>query len=173
VIFSSNPGIYFHTITGFFLILLGEFIRINSVRYAGGKTRSKYLKASKLCTNGPYSLVRNPIYIGNIIIYSGAVLLSNNDFQLITLFFIVIFFLVKYKLIISLEEEYLEKKFFNEYFKYKQKVPKLIPKFLKWDINKKIKKKNWIQSLKIEKRTFQALGLFILFLFLKSTYFIK
>ena len=86
LIFLSNPGMYFHSFLGFGLILLGESLRINSVRYAGGKTRSVHLKSSDLATNGPYAYVRNPIYIGNTIIWCGAVLLSNAPFLLATVF---------------------------------------------------------------------------------------
>tara|TARA_X000001036_G_C20693524_1_gene810358 strand:+ start:2000 stop:2584 length:585 start_codon:yes stop_codon:yes gene_type:complete len=173
LIFLSNPGMYFHSFLGFGLILLGESLRINSVRYAGGKTRSVHLKSSGLATNGPYAYVRNPIYIGNTIIWCGAVLLSNTPFLLPTVFFIFLFFSVEYNVIISLEEEYLSKEYGNQYLKYKKNVPKLIPKFSKWDGGKNFYKNNLIDTIKIEKSTLQGLGLFFLIIIIKSIYFIN
>lgn len=173
LIFSSNPGMYFHSFLGFGLILLGESLRINSVRYAGGKTRSVHLKSSDLATNGPYAYVRNPIYIGNTIIWCGAVLLSNTPFLLPTILFIFLFFSVEYNVIISLEEEYLSKEYGNQYLKYKKNVPKLIPKFSKWDGGNNFYKNNLIDTIKIEKSTLQGLGLFFLIIIIKSIYFIN
>jgi len=173
LIFSSNPGIYSHSFLGFFLILLGESLRINSVRYAGGKTRSVHLKSSDLATNGPYAYVRNPIYIGNTLIWCGTVLLSNTPFLLPTVLFIFIFFSLEYNVIISLEEEYLSKEYGNQYLKYKKNVPKLIPRFSKWDGGGNFYKNNLIDTIKIEKSTLQGLGLFFLIIIIKSIYFIN
>ena len=173
LIFSSNPGINFYSFLGFVLILLGESLRINSVRYAGGKTRSVHLKSSDLATNGPYAYVRNPIYIGNTIIWCGAVLLSNTPFLLPTVFFIFFFFCLEYNVIISLEEEYLSKEYGNQYIKYKKNVPKLIPRFSKWDEGKNFYKNNLVDTIKIEKSTLQGLGLFFLIIIMKSIYFIN
>ena len=39
--------------------LLGEIIRFNAVRHAGGRTRTTNVGAKSLCTSGPYSRTRN------------------------------------------------------------------------------------------------------------------
>ena len=68
LIYFSEPKFPFF-IFGFFLIILGELIRINAVRYAGGVTRTMNVGAPSLCTSGPYSFTRNPLYLGNMVIY--------------------------------------------------------------------------------------------------------
>ena len=173
LILVSNPGIYFHSFLGLFVMFLGESLRINSVRYAGGKTRSVHLKSSDLATNGPYAHVRNPIYIGNITIWCGAVFICNTPFLLQTLSFVFLFFTLEYYIIISLEEEYLLKEYGDKYFKYKKNVPKLIPRLSKWEGVNNFHKNKLFDTIKIEKSTLQGLFLFLLILAVKSIYFIN
>ncbi|MBN1114138.1 MAG: hypothetical protein JXA66_02235, partial [Oligoflexia bacterium] len=61
--------------TGLFLILAGEAGRLWCVGYAGGITRTRTGDLDRLVTSGPFSYVRNPIYISNIIMYTGVTLL--------------------------------------------------------------------------------------------------
>ena len=56
---------------GIVLIVIGEMIRLRSVSFAGGETRTMNVGASSICKSGPYSIVRNPLYIGNVMIYVG------------------------------------------------------------------------------------------------------
>ena len=56
---------------GIALIVIGEIIRLRSVSFAGGETRTMNVGASSICKSGPYSIVRNPLYIGNMMIYVG------------------------------------------------------------------------------------------------------
>ena len=56
---------------GIVLIVIGEIIRLRSVSFAGGETRTMNVGASSICKSGPYSIVRNPLYIGNMMIYVG------------------------------------------------------------------------------------------------------
>ena len=56
---------------GIIIIVIGEIIRLRSVSFAGGETRTMNVGASSICKSGPYSIVRNPLYIGNMMIYVG------------------------------------------------------------------------------------------------------
>ena len=76
-------------------------------------------------------------------------------------------------MIISLEEEYLSKEYGNQYIKYKKNVPKLIPRFSKWDGGENFYENNLVDTIKIEKSTLQGLGLFFLIIIIKSIYFIN
>ena len=68
IIYFSKP-MFPYFIYGIVVLLLGELIRINAVRYAGGVTRTMNVGAPSLCTSGPYSFTRNPLYLGNMIVY--------------------------------------------------------------------------------------------------------
>ena len=88
--------IYSYMIYGLILIIIGEIIRINAVRYAGGVTRTTNVGAPNLCTSGPYSRTRNPLYIGNMIIYSGVVLFSGGPLMVPLLCVVLSFFTFQY-----------------------------------------------------------------------------
>ena len=162
IIYHSSPVIPY-SILGISLILIGELIRINAVRFAGGATRTRNVGAPFLCTSGPYSRTRNPLYWGNIIIYSGVAFLGGGDFmwELVTL--VGLFFILQYYLIISLEEETLKLKFKDQYDLYTENVPKLLPRITPWNNDNEIKPQSMVKTLKTEKRTLQNI-LFILFI---------
>ncbi len=140
---------------GLALITAGELIRISAVRYAGGATRTRNVGAPYLCTSGPYSLTRNPLYCGNVIIYIGTVFFAGGIWMWHILPLVAIFFIFQYYLIISLEEETLKIKFKDQYKLYFENVPKLFPRFSPWKGGNQTNPKNLISTLKTEKRTLQ------------------
>ena len=162
IIYNSSPVIPYNVL-GISLILIGEMIRINAVRFAGGATRTRNVGAPFLCTSGPYSRTRNPLYWGNIIIYSGVAFLGGGDFmwELVTL--VGLFFILQYYLIISLEEETLKLKFKDQYDLYTENVPKLLPRITPCNNDNEIKPQSMVKTLQTEKRTLQNI-LFILFI---------
>ena len=119
---------YPYFIFGIGLIRVGESIRIYAVRFAGGATRTIKVGAPSLCTSGPYSRCRNPLYLGNMIIYCGVVLVAGGQFMWHLLLFVFTFFTFQYFMIISLEEATLVNLFGNEYRLYRESVPKLFPR---------------------------------------------
>ena len=165
IIYYSQPVLPFN-ILGFLLIVIGETIRINAVRFAGGTTRTRNVGAPSLCTSGPYSRTRNPLYWGNIIIYAGVAFLGGGEWMWHLVATIIVFFIIQYYFIISLEEETLKLKFGEEYKSYIENVPKLFPKLIPWDSGNKIEPQNLYKTLRTEKRTLQNIFLiFILILF--------
>ena len=78
---------------GSVFIVFGELIRLSAVRYAGGRTRTTKVGANSLCTSGPYSRTRNPLYIGNVFIYSGVVLLSGGIYMFQLLAVVIFYFI--------------------------------------------------------------------------------
>ena len=153
---------------GLALIALGEFIRLSAVRYAGGATRTRNVGAPFLCTSGPYSLTRNPLYCGNVIIYIGTVFFAGGVWMWDTLPFVTIFFIFQYYHIISLEEETLKIKFMNQYELYFENVPQLFPRFSPWKGGNQTKPKNLISTLKTEKRTLQNIFVIVLIIIYKK-----
>ena len=162
IIYHSSPVIPY-SILGISLILIGELIRINAVRFAGGATRTRNVGAPFLCTSGPYSRTRNPLYWGNIIIYSGVAFLGGGDLMWELVALVGLFFILQYYLIISLEEETLKIKFKDQYDLYTENVPKLLPRITPWNNDNEIKPQSMVKTLKTEKRTLQNI-LFILFI---------
>ncbi len=153
IIYNSQPIIPFN-ILGILLIAIGEITR--------------NVGAPSLCTSGPYSHTRNPLYWGNIIIYAGVAFLGGGQWMWHLVSIIIIFFIVQYYFIISLEEETLKLKFGEKYESYIENVPKLLPKLKPWDSGNKIEPQNLYKTLKTEKRTLQNISLIFTLILFKS-----
>ncbi len=154
---------------GVILVVTGELLRLNGVRYAGGETRTLKVGAATLCSSGPFAYLRNPLYLGNVIIYAGMVLIAGGEFVWILLPVTLTFFFLEYGLIISLEEETLRKKFNEEYGEYLSMVPRLIPRVSPWKGGSETVPMTIEKTLRTEKRTLQIIGGFILLLILRVT----
>ncbi len=148
-------------IYGTFLIFLGEVIRFNAVRHAGGRTRTTNVGAKSLCTSGPYSRTRNPLYIGNLSIYSGMVLFAGGVYMFELLIFVVVYFIFQYSMIISLEEEKLSILFGTSYLLYKNNVPRLLPLIRPWNNESNLEPASISKTFRTEKRTLQNIFLLI------------
>ena len=90
VLYHSEPKIK-TIIIGLIILLIGEIIRVVSVSYAGGITRTRKVGAPSICSSGPYAYTRNPLYIGNILIYSGVVVISGAENIIFLLSIVLIF----------------------------------------------------------------------------------
>ena len=112
-------------ILGSLLIVLGEWLRIWAVGYAGGSTRTRTLGAARdLVTTGPYAHVRNPLYLGNLILSLGVCVAANVYWMIAVL---VIGFLIQYTPIIRSEETYLLEMCGDRYRTYCAAVPCFVP----------------------------------------------
>jgi protein-S-isoprenylcysteine O-methyltransferase Ste14 len=79
----------------------------------------------QLTTSGPYSLLRNPLYIANTLTYVGVIICS----ELVWLVPITVLWAIGvYSLVIRYEETHLVGKYGNAYQKYLQEVPRWVPK---------------------------------------------
>ncbi|OYD14226.1 hypothetical protein CH333_08520 [candidate division WOR-3 bacterium JGI_Cruoil_03_44_89] len=145
------------------LVVFGELIRILSTAYIGGRSRSSEIKAKRLISDGPYSRVRNPIYIGNFFIGLGFVFLFNVWVSYILPIYISLF-LVEYAIIINTEENFLLTKFEEEYKRYKQSVPSIIPLLRRY--NGERITPNFIRALKSERDTLVTIILVYLLAYL-------
>jgi protein-S-isoprenylcysteine O-methyltransferase Ste14 len=114
---------------GFLLVLLGLGLRVWASSSAGRHTRSQKIEGDKLAAAGPYGYVRNPIYLGSVILGSGMVLLIGDRRLVIPS---ALTFLALYFGLIPAEEEFLTSKFPDEYAAYCRNVSRLIPRLTPW-----------------------------------------
>lgn len=120
-----------HFWEAFCLILsfLGLGIRMFTVGNIPKRTSGRNTKkqiADTLNTTGIYSIVRNPLYLGNFFMGLGISLFAH--LWWLILIYIMIFWLY-YERIIFAEEEFLRNKFGDEYLEWANKTPAFIPKF--------------------------------------------
>lgn len=169
IIYFAQPS-WPMSLVGFIILMAGEAIRLNAVRYAGGATRTTKVGAPSLCTAGPYARVRNPLYVGNMIMYTGIVLIAGAPNVWGMLFLTWVFFTIQYSLIVNLEEEKLVELFGEAYEAYRQFVPALIPRVIPWKNNDTRTPASWEKTFKTEKRTLQNITLIILIIWVRSLF---
>ena len=87
---------------------------------------TKQQVADTLNTTGAYSIVRNPLYLGNFFMGLGVALFAH--LWWLTLIYILAFWLY-YERIIFAEEAYLREKFGAEYLTWADRTPVIIPSF--------------------------------------------
>ena len=161
-LFFSKPNL-FKILISIPFIILGESIRIYSLIYSGDFTRKNELDAPFLLKEGPYSMVRNPIYFGNLLNLIGVIIAMNLNLILSLILFLLIFLI--YFLIILSEEKFLEEKFGEEYIIYKKSVPRIFPNPFKFKKGKPLNK--FKKVLRFERDTiFSILIFYIIILIL-------
>ncbi|MBV9877745.1 MAG: isoprenylcysteine carboxylmethyltransferase family protein [Verrucomicrobia bacterium] len=111
------------------LVLLGLGIRALADGFAGRHTRTEEIEAPRLSTGGPYSFVRNPIYVGSMVLGLGMVGLLASWIALIPYLAV---FAVFYFAVIPAEEQFLRKTFGRQYEEYCQNVPRMRPRLTPW-----------------------------------------
>ncbi|MGB9736364.1 MAG: methyltransferase family protein [bacterium] len=136
------------------VILLGEAIRIWAVGYSGGTTRSKKLIADRLVKEGPYSIIRNPLYAGNFLIALGFSFTAN---AVSVIPIVILYFVIEYYPIVRREESFLLEKFGLEYEQYLKEVPRFFPKGLS------IKRSHYEPSA-LKGETWTILGIVLMFI---------
>jgi len=98
------------------LLLMGWFEW--AMRHAGTPA-NPYKPVSQIATEGPFRYTRNPAYLAMTIIYTGIASLANALWAILML---PVTLLVIQRGVIEREERYLERKFGEEYLRYKGRV---------------------------------------------------
>ncbi len=71
MLFFAYPNIW-SLISGFIIAVIGELIRLWGVSWAGSETRTTgTVGGTYLIVSGPFAHLRNPLYLGNILMYTG------------------------------------------------------------------------------------------------------
>jgi protein-S-isoprenylcysteine O-methyltransferase Ste14 len=157
----SHPTLW-NWAAGFVLIVIGEWIRLSGVAAAGTVTRRRSRNVQRLVTYGIFRWVRNPLYVGNFLIWMGFVVISG------VLWFLpiaVIIFAIEYTFIVSYEEGVLESIFGQEYLDYKKTTPRWIPRPPK---EREKGPHDWGEAWKSEISTFLQYGALIVVFAIKQ-----
>jgi protein-S-isoprenylcysteine O-methyltransferase Ste14 len=112
--------------------MLGATIRVVTSGYAalGTSGRAKVAaEASELNTTGPYSLVRNPLYVGRILNFTGLAMMTGSWIYGVIVFLLAILI---YERISVYEEEFLRSKFGDSHVRWASSVPGLFPRLKGW-----------------------------------------
>src|SRR5437868_7930271 len=112
-------------IVGAVAIIAGEWIRLTGVAAAGTVTRRRSRTVQRLVTYGIFAWMRNPLYVGNFLIWIGFTIISGVWWFLPIA---IVIFAVEYSLIVRYEEGVLESIFGPEYLAYRQTTPRWLPR---------------------------------------------
>jgi protein-S-isoprenylcysteine O-methyltransferase Ste14 len=112
-------------IVGAIVVVAGEWVRLAGVAAAGTVTRRRSRTVQRLVTYGIFAWVRNPLYVGNFLIWMGFTIISGVYWFLPLA---IVIFAIEYSLIVRYEEGVLESIFGAEYLAYKQSTPRWIPR---------------------------------------------
>ncbi|MFH1198215.1 MAG: isoprenylcysteine carboxylmethyltransferase family protein [bacterium] len=145
-------------VVGFIIAIIGESFRFWGVAYAGSETRTtNKVGGSYLVVSGAFGHLRNPLYLGNILLYSGFGIMSYALFPYLQILGLIFFYL-QYKIIIDEEEKYLTQTFGSQYDDYKKNVPRIFPRITSYKNNNIVQPPLNIKGgLRSERRTLQAL----------------
>ena len=100
-----------------------------TANHTSGRNTDKQ-QADSLNTTGMYSIVRNPLYLGNFLMVFGVVIFLRT-WWLPVLYLLM--FTLYYERIIFAEEMFLRRKFGEAYLKWAARTPVFIPKFSQWE----------------------------------------
>lgn len=110
----------------------GLAIRALTVGYTpkgtSGRNTSSQI-ADTLNTTGMYSLVRNPLYFGNAVIYMAAAAFTQGIYFVVVMALFLIIYLER---IIAAEEAFLDAKFGDSYRAWAKNVPAFFPRLKGW-----------------------------------------
>ena len=113
-------------VVGIALIAFGEIIRV----WAAGHLE----KNETLTVSGPYAYVKNPLYVGTILITGGFCILADNVYLLAAAMLAFCFHYIPYKK--GVEGDRLKKIFGKPYEDYDQNVPDYLPRWTPYSVQK-------------------------------------
>ena len=111
--------------SGVVLTFAGESLRLWAVHHIGVISRTRSGRLGPLVETGPFGFVRNPLYIGNIMLWVGMALTA----RLVWMAPVVALLLaMEYDAIVRWEEELLKSRYGDEYVQYAKRVPRWVPR---------------------------------------------
>lgn len=123
--FESSPAL-----SALFLVIgaLGLVLALWTVWvqfHLGRGTPIPVMATQKLLTDKPYALCRNPMVLGTLVYYLGFAALTSSYKAVLAVLLFAVFLLIYVKLV---EEKEMALRFGDEYSRYKQSTPFIIPR---------------------------------------------
>jgi protein-S-isoprenylcysteine O-methyltransferase Ste14 len=116
-----SPGLL---VAGISVTMAGELLRLWAVYYIGVISRTRSDRLGPLVAGGPFAIVRNPLYVGNIALWVGFALTA----RLIWLAPVILVMLgAEYHAIVRWEERLLDSRLGEAYRAYVARVPRWVP----------------------------------------------
>ena len=149
------------------ITIVGELIRLWGVHHIGAISRTRSERLGALVASGPFALVRNPLYVGNILLWVGFAIAAR---MLWLAPIILVLLALEYHAIVRWEETLLESRLGQAYREYAARVPRWIPSFNRGDrgLRRVTEGFSWSATLFSERGTFVAMAAGYVLLWLKA-----
>ena len=172
-----SPGLL---AAGISVTMAGELLRLWAVHYIGVISRTRSDRLGPLVASGPFAIVRNPLYVGNIALWVGFALTA----RLIWLAPVILVMLgAEYHAIVRWEERLLESRLGEAYRVYAARVPRWWPTFNRGarrerreknlsanSASSAVKPYSWRETLFSERGTLLAIAAGYLLLWIKARF---
>jgi len=156
-------------ITGALVVAIGEAIRLWAVHHIGAISRTRSDRLGPLVSSGPFAMVRNPLYVGNILLWAGFAISAN----LVWFAPVAIALLaLEYHAIVRWEEGLLAERIGEPYAEYVARVPRWVPSLTSGtkSATSAAAAFSWRDTLFSERGTLIAIGVGFLLLWLKARF---
>jgi protein-S-isoprenylcysteine O-methyltransferase Ste14 len=159
---------------GVAVTVVGELIRLWGVHHIGVISRTRSERLGPLVASGPFAILRNPLYVGNIALWAGFALTA----RLVWLAPVILLLLgLEYHAIVRWEEQLLETRFGDAYRAYVAQVPRWMPTLNRGARGERTEKgpvprdaPSWRDTLFSERGTLLAIAAGYLLLWLKARF---
>jgi protein-S-isoprenylcysteine O-methyltransferase Ste14 len=154
-------------VAGAVLTAAGEAVRLAAVHHIGAISRTRADRLGPLITTGPFAAVRNPLYLGNVLLWVGFAITARLVWAAPL---VAALLLIEYHLIVSWEESLLEARYGPAYREYAATVPRWVPSLrtpprLRGEQTKPF---SWGETLFSERGTLIAIAAGYLLLWIKA-----
>ena len=106
-------------------VVLGSLFRLWAIRHIGRSARTRTEKLRPLVNSGPYAIMRNPLYVANILIAGGCAAASGLLWYAPVL---VVLLFIHYHVVVRCEERLLEGRHEEEYEAFLRSTPRWLPR---------------------------------------------
>ena len=155
-------------LTGVALTAVGEASRLWGVHHIGVISRTRSDRVGRLIDTGPFDHVRNPLYIGNILLWVGFAIAAGLVWLAPVAFVLLA---VEYHWIVRWEETLLASRLGDAYRDYARRVPRWLPRLHHKGHNghnQAVVDRSWSATLFSERGTLVAIAAGYVLLWLKA-----
>ena len=154
---------------GILATVFGELLRLWGVHHIGAISRTRTDRLGPLVDTGPFAMLRNPLYVGNIALWVGFALTT----RLVWLAPVIVILLgFEYHAIVRWEEHLLESRLGDAYRTYAARVPRWLPTLNRGERadrkQRDLSAYSWRETIFSERGTLIAMAAGYLLLWLKA-----
>jgi protein-S-isoprenylcysteine O-methyltransferase Ste14 len=147
------------------IVAAGELLRVWAVHHIGVVSRTRSDRLGPLVDTGPFSIVRNPLYLGNILLWVGFGV-SARLLWLVPV--IVVLLAFEYHAIVRWEERLLTERIGAAYGDYARRVPRWLPALRAPFLPSDAARFSWQDTLFSERGTLLAIAIGYSLLWIKT-----